>query len=131
MATMQDRETFGRARLSFAQEADIDEFVTLLGRFESGEVGPNQMTETKPAMTATTQSSGCRGPKLKASRSAGTVRSTMTMAMALGRIHFRVGLARSRNDWRIDSRHDRFTRMRARFPTNSVRNATERMTLSG
>ena len=25
---MQDRETFGRARLSFAEEADIDEFVS-------------------------------------------------------------------------------------------------------
>jgi len=42
MATMQDRETFGRARLSFAKESDIDEFVTLLARFESGEVGPDE-----------------------------------------------------------------------------------------
>ena len=42
MATMQDRETFGRARLSFAQEADIDEFVSLLARFESGEIGPDE-----------------------------------------------------------------------------------------
>ena len=40
MATMQDRETFGRARLSFAKEADIDEFVSLLARFESGESAP-------------------------------------------------------------------------------------------
>ncbi len=42
MATMQDRETFGRARLSFAKEADIDEFVSLLGRFESGDIGPDE-----------------------------------------------------------------------------------------
>ena len=42
MATMQDRETFGRARLSFAQEADIDEFVSLLARFESGDIGPDE-----------------------------------------------------------------------------------------
>ena len=42
MATMQDRETFGRARLSFAKEADIDEFVTLLARFESGDIGPDE-----------------------------------------------------------------------------------------
>jgi sulfite reductase beta subunit-like hemoprotein len=42
MATMQDRETFGRARLSFAREADIDEFVSLLAQFESGEIGPDQ-----------------------------------------------------------------------------------------
>jgi sulfite reductase (NADPH) hemoprotein beta-component len=39
---MQDRETFGRARLSFAEEADIDEFVSLLARFESGDIGPDQ-----------------------------------------------------------------------------------------
>jgi sulfite reductase beta subunit-like hemoprotein len=42
MATMQDRETFGRARLSFAQEADIDEFVSLLARFENGDIGPDE-----------------------------------------------------------------------------------------
>jgi sulfite reductase beta subunit-like hemoprotein len=42
MATMQDRETFGRARLSFAKEADIDEFVSLLGRFESGDISPDE-----------------------------------------------------------------------------------------
>jgi sulfite reductase beta subunit-like hemoprotein len=42
MATMQDRETFGRARLSFAKEVDIDEFVSLLARFESGDIGPDE-----------------------------------------------------------------------------------------
>jgi sulfite reductase beta subunit-like hemoprotein len=42
MATIQDRETFGRARLSFAKEADIDEFVTLLAKFESGAIGPDE-----------------------------------------------------------------------------------------
>ena len=42
MATMQDRETFGRARVSFAKEADIDEFVSLLARFESGDIGPDE-----------------------------------------------------------------------------------------
>jgi sulfite reductase (NADPH) hemoprotein beta-component len=42
MATIQDRETFGRARLSFADEADIDEFVSVLGRFESGTIGPDE-----------------------------------------------------------------------------------------
>ncbi len=42
MATIQDRETFGRARLSFAKEADIDEFVSLLARFESGDIGPDE-----------------------------------------------------------------------------------------
>ena len=42
MAIMQDRETFGRARLSFAKETDIDEFVALLARFESGDIGPDE-----------------------------------------------------------------------------------------
>lgn len=42
MATIQNRETFGRTRLSFAQEADIDEFVTVLSRFESGDITPDE-----------------------------------------------------------------------------------------
>ena len=42
MSIAQDRETFGRARLSFAQEADVDEFVSVLARFESGEIGPDE-----------------------------------------------------------------------------------------
>jgi sulfite reductase beta subunit-like hemoprotein len=42
MSSIQDRETFGRARLSFAQEADIDEFVAVLARFEAGEIGPDE-----------------------------------------------------------------------------------------
>jgi sulfite reductase (NADPH) hemoprotein beta-component len=42
MHTGQDKETFGRARLSFADEADIDEFVDVLGKFERGEITPEQ-----------------------------------------------------------------------------------------
>jgi sulfite reductase (NADPH) hemoprotein beta-component len=42
MHTGQDKETFGRARLSFADEADIDEFVDMLGKFERGEITPEQ-----------------------------------------------------------------------------------------
>jgi sulfite reductase beta subunit-like hemoprotein len=42
MHTGQDRETFGRARLSFAQEADIDEFVVMLTKFERGEITPDE-----------------------------------------------------------------------------------------
>ena len=34
--------TFGRARLSFASEADIDEFASVLGQFERGEITPEQ-----------------------------------------------------------------------------------------
>jgi sulfite reductase beta subunit-like hemoprotein len=42
MAATEDRETLGRARLSFADERDIDEFVTVLGRFERGEITPDE-----------------------------------------------------------------------------------------
>src|SRR5918995_5729356 len=42
MAATEDRETLGRARLSFAKEADIDEFVDVLARFERGEIGPDE-----------------------------------------------------------------------------------------
>lgn len=42
MAATEDRDTLGRARLSFAQEADIDQFVDVLSRFERGEIGPDE-----------------------------------------------------------------------------------------
>ncbi len=42
MAAIEDRDTLGRARLSFAHESDIDEFVTMLDRFERGEIGPDE-----------------------------------------------------------------------------------------
>jgi len=38
MAAIDDGRTFGRGRLSFADERDIDEFVDMLGRYERGEV---------------------------------------------------------------------------------------------
>ncbi len=42
MSAIDDSRTLGRARLSFADEADVDEFVTTLDRFERGEIGPSQ-----------------------------------------------------------------------------------------
>src|SRR2546430_3784351 len=42
MSVVDDPKTFGRARLSFATEADIDEFVTTLERYERGEMTPDQ-----------------------------------------------------------------------------------------
>jgi sulfite reductase beta subunit-like hemoprotein len=42
MAATEDRDTLGRARLSFARESDIDEFVDVLTRFERGEIGPDE-----------------------------------------------------------------------------------------
>ena len=42
MAAVDDPKTLGRTRLSFASEADIDEFVATLEKFESGELSPDQ-----------------------------------------------------------------------------------------
>jgi sulfite reductase beta subunit-like hemoprotein len=41
MAIVDDPRTYGRARLGFANEADVDEFATVLGQFERGEIGPD------------------------------------------------------------------------------------------
>src|SRR5918997_1929499 len=42
MEAIEARDTLGRARLSFADAAEIDEFVDVLARFESGEIGPDE-----------------------------------------------------------------------------------------
>ncbi len=42
MAVSNDPSTYGRTRLSFAQTADIDEFVLMLDRFERGEITPDE-----------------------------------------------------------------------------------------
>lgn len=42
MSTHDHPSTFGRARLSFASDADIDEFADVLGKFERGEITAEQ-----------------------------------------------------------------------------------------
>src|SRR6266498_5698839 len=42
MSVVDDPKTYGRARLSFASEADIEEFVATLERYERGEMTPDQ-----------------------------------------------------------------------------------------
>src|SRR3954469_25221198 len=42
MSVVDDPKTYGRTRLSFATEADVDEFADVLGQFERGEIGPDQ-----------------------------------------------------------------------------------------
>ncbi len=42
MAAVDDPKTLGRARLTFANEAEIDAFAEMLDRFERGEIGPDQ-----------------------------------------------------------------------------------------
>jgi sulfite reductase beta subunit-like hemoprotein len=41
MAVIDDPRTYGRARLGFAEEADVDEFAAVLEQFERGEIGPD------------------------------------------------------------------------------------------
>ena len=42
MPAVEHPTTLGRTRLSFADEADVDEFVTTLARYEQGELTPDQ-----------------------------------------------------------------------------------------
>ena len=42
MSAVDDQTTYGRARLSFAKQADIDEFVSVLDKYERGEITPDQ-----------------------------------------------------------------------------------------
>jgi len=42
MAVTDDPRTFGATRLSFADTADIDSFVAMLGKFERGEITPDE-----------------------------------------------------------------------------------------
>src|SRR5712692_4499839 len=42
MAAVDDPKTLGRTRLSFADQADIDEFVSTLEKFEGGGLSPDQ-----------------------------------------------------------------------------------------
>src|SRR5436190_23401363 len=42
MSVTDDPKTLGRTRLSFASEADIDEFVDTLEKFERGDLTPDQ-----------------------------------------------------------------------------------------
>src|SRR5258708_18459793 len=42
MSTVDDQKTFGRARLTFADQAEIDEFVATVEKYERGEITPDQ-----------------------------------------------------------------------------------------
>ena len=42
MVAVDDPKTLGRSRLSFASEAEIDEFVATVGKFERGEITPDE-----------------------------------------------------------------------------------------
>ena len=48
MSAIDDPKTLGRARLSFADQHDIDEFIATLEKFERGEIGPAFPWNTAP-----------------------------------------------------------------------------------
>ena len=50
MSVTDDPKTLGRTRLSFASEADIDEFVSVLDQFERVYLSPEQRIHTEPAV---------------------------------------------------------------------------------
>ena len=42
MAVVENPMTFGRPRLDFAKQHDIDEFVDMLGKYERGDIAPEE-----------------------------------------------------------------------------------------
>ena len=53
MSVIDDPKTYGRARLGFADAAEIDEFASVLGQFERGEIGPDQWRAFRLAVSYT------------------------------------------------------------------------------
>ena len=60
MATHDNPTTFGRARLPFSREADIDEFAEALGRFERGEMTPAGRPRLKTVSSSSWKSRSSR-----------------------------------------------------------------------
>ena len=50
MSVVDDSRTAGRARLTFASDTEIDEFVTTVERYERGEITPEQWRAMKAAL---------------------------------------------------------------------------------
>src|ERR1700719_2039729 len=42
MSIVDEAKTFGRARVTFANDAEIDEFVTMVEKYERGDISPDQ-----------------------------------------------------------------------------------------
>src|SRR5262249_21224349 len=82
MSVVDDPKTYGRARLSFASEADIDEFASVLGQFERGEIGPDQWRGVRLLRGAHRQRQGGGGPKLRAKIPHGVLSGAQLEALA-------------------------------------------------
>src|SRR5665811_1127562 len=79
MSVVDDTTTFGRARLSFADQAEIDDFVAMLGRFERGEISPRSK---RPSM-ATKSSISAWSAKERRARPNVVVSSTTDIAFLI------------------------------------------------
>src|SRR3954467_10285730 len=82
MSVVDDPKTFGRARLSFASVADIDEFVTTLDRYERGELTPDQWRAFRLVRGTYGQRQGGDAPMPRGENSAGGIPSGQLEALA-------------------------------------------------
>src|SRR3954447_19783045 len=82
MSVVDDPKTFGRARLSFADEADIDEFVATLERYERGELTPDQWRQFRLVRGTYGQRQAEGGPKLRGKRPQGVLTAGALAALA-------------------------------------------------
>ena len=89
MAVADDSNTLGRARLDFADERDIDEFVDVLGKFERGEISPKTGVDSgscaAPTASVRTTSRCCGSRSRRASSPASQMRALAGVAARYSR----------------------------------------------
>src|SRR2546430_17730067 len=101
MSVVDDPKTFGRARLSFASVADIDEFVATLERYERGEMTPDQWRAFRLVRGTYGQRQTADAQMLRVKIPQGVISSDQLMALA------EVGERYSRRFGHITTRQDR------------------------
>jgi sulfite reductase (NADPH) hemoprotein beta-component len=82
MAPDQELSTHGRARLSFASEADIDEFVSVLRKYERGEMTPDQWRAFRLVRGTYGQRQAADAQMLRVKIPQGVLTSEQLMALA-------------------------------------------------
>ncbi|HEX4622653.1 MAG TPA: nitrite/sulfite reductase, partial [Myxococcaceae bacterium] len=81
-AVAQDPTTHGRARLSFANEAEVDEFVSNLRKFESGELTPDQWKAYRLVRGTYSQRQGAEVAMVRAKIPQGALNADQLRALA-------------------------------------------------
>src|ERR1700724_2313005 len=82
MSVTDDPKTLGRTRLSFASEADIDEFVDVLDKFERGELTPDQWRAFRLVRGTYGQRQAADAPMLRIKVPQGLLTSPQLAALA-------------------------------------------------